>query len=153
MKVVPFLKGRLSTDCSGGKGRGGILVHDGVQRLDDVKVDGIVLVAKTSFAPWDRVGKRTYIVCTGSGGSRYESILLMSDGPGGRRTISCRTFGAIVRGRPRHLKSPRGVDELYQVVPEHWGGYFSEIFDEDVQEGADGCEGIQWVNLGGMRGM
>ncbi len=43
-----------------GKGGGAYsLVHDGVQRLDDVKVDVIVVLAKASFAPWDRAGKRT----------------------------------------------------------------------------------------------
>jgi len=24
-----------------------------------------------------------------------------------------------------------------EVFPDHWGGYFSEIFHEDVEEGAD----------------
>jgi len=45
---------------TGGKGGGAYsLVHDGVQRLDDVKVDVIVVVAKASFAPWDQARKRT----------------------------------------------------------------------------------------------
>ena len=35
------------------------LVDDRVQRFDDVKVDVIVVVAKTSFAPWDGARKRT----------------------------------------------------------------------------------------------
>jgi hypothetical protein len=33
-----------------------------------------------------------------------------------------------------------------KVVPENWGGYIPEIFDEDVQEGADEYEGRSiWV--------
>ena len=27
-----------------------------------------------------------------------------------------------------------------KVVPEHWGGYFSEILDKYVQEGTNECE-------------
>ncbi len=55
--MVPFLKERLGADFL--EGAVCSLVHDRVQRLDDVKVDVIVVVAKTSLAPWDRAGKRT----------------------------------------------------------------------------------------------
>jgi hypothetical protein len=36
-----------------------------------------------------------------------------------------------------------------KVVPENWGGYFSEILDEDVQEGSDECEGVEGVKVSG----
>ena len=69
--MVPFLQGRMSTDCNGGVANS--LVHDGLQRFHDVKVDGIVIVAETGFAPWDGAGKRTEISRGVPGGSRNSS--------------------------------------------------------------------------------
>ena len=69
--MVPFLQGRISTDCDGGTANS--LVHDRLQRLHDVKVDGIVIVAETGFAPWDGAGKRTEISRGVHRGSRNSS--------------------------------------------------------------------------------
>ncbi len=48
-------------------------------------------------------------------------------------------MGAVVGGAHQHLKQ---LTNNIKVVSEHWRYYFSEILDEDVQEGADECEGI-----------
>ena len=64
--VVPFLRGRLT---SNGKGQEATysLVHNRVQRLHDIKVDLVVVVAKAGFAPWDWAGKCTEIARCRSG--------------------------------------------------------------------------------------
>ncbi len=63
--VVPFLNERLSLPVVR-RGAAYSLVHDHVQRLDDVNVDVIVVVAKTSLRHGivlDNIGR------SGSGGS------------------------------------------------------------------------------------
>jgi hypothetical protein len=55
MMTVPFLQGRLSANGKR-EGTAHSLVHDRVQRLDDIKIV-VVVASKAGFPPWDRIGK------------------------------------------------------------------------------------------------
>lgn len=43
------------------------LVHDGVQRLDDVEIDFVVVIPNSCFPPRDWARERAHIVCGWSG--------------------------------------------------------------------------------------
>jgi hypothetical protein len=66
MMMVPFLRGRLSANGKR-EGTAHSLVHDSVQRLDDIKIDVVVVASKAGFPPWDRTGKCAEIARCRSG--------------------------------------------------------------------------------------
>ncbi len=49
------------------------LVHDCVQRLDNVEIDLIIVIPNTCFPPWDRARERAHTVCSCPGEPRHAS--------------------------------------------------------------------------------
>jgi len=68
--MVPFLGGRCGELARMSSLRNS-LVHDSVQRLDDVKIYFIVVIPNTGFPPRDRARERAHIVCSWPGEPRH----------------------------------------------------------------------------------
>ena len=119
------------------------LVHDCVQRLDNVEINFIVVIPNTCFPPRDGARERAHIVCGWPGEPGHASDRedlgyergMKNDVSEGVRSSGERVSASI------ECFFEKLVDNV-KIILQRRRSDFSKVFDEDVQKGANERKGI-----------